>query len=547
VELAAAWVRVLSCAEIADEIERAFAAGQATELLSTPARDVRAGHRSMAAVFEHSWRLLAAEERAALGGLAVFRGGFGRVAAEQVAGTSLAVLSALSAKSLLRRVSNGRYDLHELVRQFALDKLAQSPEALAQAHDAHCAFYTRFMAERTEDLRGTRQVEAGQAVSGEFDNVHAAWRWAIAHKRLTELRQAALPVYGFCVFSSRFREGVAMLTQAIACFEADPAAEAQAAVADFLLGRGWLGLGLGQLAAAESDFRRLQTLYVQPTTPLQHRLVSGPVLAQGLIASLRGEYSTAVRQYEAGLALLVRSGDHPGLAYPHLYLASVQRLLGDYAAAERYAQQAHALVQTADQPRVLGFVVNELGQIALAQGDLAAAQTHFEAAYALREKLGDGAAGMALDLNGLAQVALARSQPAEAERLFQRSLALSQDIGDLSGLATALHGLGRSAAAAGRPAEAWGHLTRALEIANRAGFVPVCLALLASLAEVLAERGATERAQRIVAVLLAQPGFEPATRRRAEQLRQRLGDGPSAAPANAGVSSLIVELLAHPL
>jgi tetratricopeptide (TPR) repeat protein len=546
VELAAAWVRVLSCAEIADEIERAFAAGGTPELLATRARDVPEGHRSMAAVFDHSWQLLSAEERAVLGRLALFRGGFVRAAAEAVAGASLGVLSALSAKSLLRRVANGRYALHELVRQFAAGKLAQSPEAWSQAHDAHCAYYTRFVAERADALRAARQAETGLEVAAELDNVRAAWRWAIEHRRLAELRQAALPVYRFCVGSSRYREGAAMLGQAIERFEADPAAEVQEAVGNFLLGRGWLAIGLGHLEAAEADFRRLQALSDRLNRAPQRRLGGDSVLALGLIASLRGDYAAAIEHYAAGLALIVRSDDQQALAYPHLYLAFIHRALGDYAAADRSAQQALTLARSAGQPRVLGFAVNELGQIALARGDLAAAQTQFEAAFALSEKL-DDASAMALDLGGLALVALARSRAAEAEGLFRRSFALYHDIGDQRGLVTALHGLGRAAAAASRPTEAWGHLAQALEMTSRAGFVPMSLSLLASLAEVLTECGAHERALRLVRVVLAQPKSDQATRSRASQLSERLGGGPGAAPAAGGLAGVIADLLAHPL
>src|SRR5512143_213336 len=86
IELAAAWVRTLDCAEIAGEIERGLG------FLSVSARDLPARHRSMRAVFDHSWKLLTAEEQRVLLRLSVFRGGFKREAAEQVAGATLAVL-----------------------------------------------------------------------------------------------------------------------------------------------------------------------------------------------------------------------------------------------------------------------------------------------------------------------------------------------------------------------------------------------------------------------------------------------------------------------
>src|SRR5262245_167678 len=114
IELAAAWMRTLSCQEIADEIQRNL------DFLATRARDVPERHRSIRAVFEQSWSLLSAEEQRVLRRVAVFRGGFTRAAAEEVGSASLALLSALVAKSLLRRTAQGRYDLHEVLHQYAL-------------------------------------------------------------------------------------------------------------------------------------------------------------------------------------------------------------------------------------------------------------------------------------------------------------------------------------------------------------------------------------------------------------------------------------------
>src|SRR6266545_3528908 len=110
IELAAAWVRSQSCVEIARALE------QSLEQLATTMRDVPARHRSMRAVFEHSWRLLSDAEQGVLRRLAVFRGGMEADAAEQVAGATSSLLAALVDKSLLRRNGAGRYDLHELVR-----------------------------------------------------------------------------------------------------------------------------------------------------------------------------------------------------------------------------------------------------------------------------------------------------------------------------------------------------------------------------------------------------------------------------------------------
>ena len=122
IELAASWVHQMPVARIASHIERDL------DFLSTNLRDVPERHRNIRALFEHSWRLLSAEEQAVLRKLSVFRGSFDAQATEHIVGATLQILSALAEKSLVRASPSGRYDLHELLRQFAEEKLREADE-----------------------------------------------------------------------------------------------------------------------------------------------------------------------------------------------------------------------------------------------------------------------------------------------------------------------------------------------------------------------------------------------------------------------------------
>src|SRR5690606_274660 len=118
IELAAGWLALLTCAEIADTLSR-----EGLDFLATSLHDVPARHRSLREVFEHSWRLLSEEQRTALAALSVFQGGFTRTSAAAVAGTRSRTLLSLVEKSLMSRQHGGRLGLHELVRQYAAEKL----------------------------------------------------------------------------------------------------------------------------------------------------------------------------------------------------------------------------------------------------------------------------------------------------------------------------------------------------------------------------------------------------------------------------------------
>jgi predicted ATPase len=123
----------------------------------------------MRAVLDHSWNLLTEMEQDVFRRLSVFWGGFRRKAAHYVAGTTLQTLTALVDKSLLRVDATGRYDIHELLRQYARQKLTESGEVQAVLA-RHWAYYLAF-AERAEpELFAANQVDWFEGVEKEHNN-----------------------------------------------------------------------------------------------------------------------------------------------------------------------------------------------------------------------------------------------------------------------------------------------------------------------------------------------------------------------------------------
>jgi predicted ATPase len=133
--LAAGWARALTLTEIAARLD----GYRAVDFLAMDWHDLPARQRSMRAVFDHSWELLTQRERDILPALSAFRGGFTAQAAGQVARASVRDLAALVDKSLLQHSVAGRYGLHDLLRQYAAQKLAEAPGGGTGVHDRHCA------------------------------------------------------------------------------------------------------------------------------------------------------------------------------------------------------------------------------------------------------------------------------------------------------------------------------------------------------------------------------------------------------------------------
>ncbi len=179
--LAAAWIDTLSPGDIAEEINHSIGVLQAN------IRDVPDRHRSIRAVFDPTWARLTSQQQAVLRKLAVFQQGFTRQAAEIVADATLQILQTLVNKSLLSRTGNGRYILHELLRQYAMEQLTMMDET-DSAYEAHCVYFAEFMEQRTAEFFATRQVEALDEIEADYENIQQAWGWAVDHKQMHLVR-----------------------------------------------------------------------------------------------------------------------------------------------------------------------------------------------------------------------------------------------------------------------------------------------------------------------------------------------------------------------
>lgn len=182
--LAAGWVKVLGPAEIAAELVRSL------DFLEATHRDVPARHRSMRAVFTATWDGLSAAEQSIFAALSVFRGGFTLDAARAVTGATPHDLIRLSDRSLISCLVDGRFEVHELLRQFAAERLNEREKAEAVRH-AHSAYYCGFLHKREEALKGPRVDEATAEITTDLDNIRAAWTWAVNNAQAALLGQAA--------------------------------------------------------------------------------------------------------------------------------------------------------------------------------------------------------------------------------------------------------------------------------------------------------------------------------------------------------------------
>jgi predicted ATPase len=204
-ELAAAWVDLLSLADIATEIQESL------DFLISDDHDRPDRHRSMRAVFDTTWQRLTEVEQQVLVQLSIFRGGFTRAAAQAVMGSSLATLAALTNKSLLHyHRSRDRYEIHALLRQYGEEKLTLASTSEKAAYDRHCAYYCSQLHQLESELKGSRRPRAIKEIEADIQNIRVAWQWASNQGQVERLHEALESLNRFYEWQGMDQEGEAV-------------------------------------------------------------------------------------------------------------------------------------------------------------------------------------------------------------------------------------------------------------------------------------------------------------------------------------------------
>jgi tetratricopeptide (TPR) repeat protein len=190
------------------------------------------------AAFDHSWRLLTDEDRKVFKKLSVFRGGFTREAAAQVAGAALKTLMTLVNKSLLRwDALTSRYDIHELLRQYGEQQINASPQESEHLHERHCEFYADYMQRQWRALMSLRQGAVLDEIKVEFDNVLKAWNYAVEKRKATVFRAMALSLWYYTNLRTSHLEAAELYARAAEALQMLPPEKETEIVLGHLLAR----------------------------------------------------------------------------------------------------------------------------------------------------------------------------------------------------------------------------------------------------------------------------------------------------------------------
>jgi predicted ATPase/DNA-binding SARP family transcriptional activator len=413
IELAAAWTPLLAPSDIAREIERDL------DFLQPSGRRGGGRRQDLRSLFEATWGRLADDQRACLVRAAVFAGDADAAALVAVTGATLHDLLALVKRSLFRRTDDGRFTMHELVRQYVRERLAATPGVAEQVVLRHMAHYVDVVARWS-------LAEDGAAVL------------ACLEREQAEIRLA----WGNAVRRGRWDAVSAMATKLSLAHDFGAKSER------YLL---WLDDALAALGDDDRDPTLVGRLLAQRAGCL-HRIGRYAETAQDVAGSLQ-RLDGQAPVLERCVALRVGG--------------NVAYLQGDLAAAEASFLEALRVAEALGDHALVAGCLNNLGVVAKAKGALDQALVRLEAARSVAERHDDGICSQVL--NNLAAVHARRGERDRAEAFLLESVDIKQRLGDERGLASNYTNLGNLRARAGDRAEAERYHRESMRFAEAVG------------------------------------------------------------------------------
>lgn len=478
-ELAAGWVRLMPCRHI----ERDLAAGLAW---------IDDNSHTLARSFEHSWSLLTPAERDAFCRLAVFRGGFTREAAAQVADVPLPLLASLADKSMLRREGPARLSLHALLHEYAMQQLRRDPAALASLRDRHGRWALAHLRHHYGLVDGQHATKCA-ALAAERANLLQAWSHWVANAARPELDLAAEVLAWFHVAEGRPQEAIELFAQAADALR-DDTPEGAALRAH----QAWLELWMERYAQAIAMAQRVLPV-LESSRHEAGTLLSLRTLAHA--ARRQGRHADSAKLFDDALRLARRIGDARQVATMIDARAMAAIMLGEYALAIESLHEATALNEQVGNDVQRMYNDFNLSQAHAFGGDAQAALVYADAAVERTGRIGYRIFEPYVHCQRAAVLqALGRHDLADGDLRRADDVAHATSVHTARVWAMELHA--RSALARGEPGAARALLREAAALASETGNVMMGAALVPVAARTAQALGDPERAGRWLRGLL---------------------------------------------
>jgi predicted ATPase/DNA-binding SARP family transcriptional activator len=455
-ELAAGQVAESSCEEIVKEIQTNL------DFLVSKWGDLPERQRSLRAIFDVTYENLNAREQTALKALSVFRGGISPLIAERLIKPTFPIFAKLARKALLRKSTEGHYEMQEAFRLYCASRLAESPEEEKTNRDLHCRAYADYLHHRTQPLTGHGQAKALEEIEREIENIRAAWNYAVLHSRLQDIDSMVESFHHFFNIKGLFKEGEAAFGKA-----ADMLMEGKEQVQELekgtalLLGKllirqAWHCRRFGQYARAEQLLEKIFPIAIKWE---DHALLGRCYLAKGNTEVSKGHFEKCRSLYLKGLAIFKELNQRREIGAVLLNLGNIAEDRAE--SLNLYHQSLELFREVGDRWAIMNCLHN-LGRIALMENQPEEAIIISEETFIIAKELGDQR-GISLSFSKLGSAKKMLGDYPEAVRCFQRSLSIALEMGEHYDVLNNLYRLGELSLLMGDYHAARGHFRQALQ------------------------------------------------------------------------------------
>jgi predicted ATPase/class 3 adenylate cyclase len=450
IELAAARIKLFTPVQIAERLDDRF------KLLTGGSRTALPRQQTLRALIDWSYNSLNETEQRALRRLAVFLGGWAIEGAEAVIGEAEAIdgLLGLVNKSLVNvdeQSGAARYRFLETIRQYAMDKLLESGEAV-ESRNRHLDYVLKLTGEAEQSPFGTRRLSWLDHMEMEHDNLRAALDWSSSNN-LEKAIKLALALGAFWNLRGYATEGVAWCQTILARAESQPLLAGPRARLDGVLAQAAIFSGNHQLARVAADagvilarqvddksaIVRLQTLaatcsmYLGDSPAAQQYLRDAEGLAreQGYrdelavtlmtrsqIVYFTGGDMAQAKAYVAEAMSLAGEGNSEWVSYMFVFLAArLSGTFGDIEKARGLFGQAEDGARRMGDMRTVYSCQSELAHMLRKHGEIDAALELYKQVLPKWKELGHRSA-VAHELECIAFILNQKGQPERAVPLI---------------------------------------------------------------------------------------------------------------------------------
>ncbi len=419
-------------------------------------------HKTLAAVFDLSWQRLTGQEQTDLSRLSVFKGGFEEKSVYEAFQIDAHSLTSLIDNSLLRVNLQGRYDLHEIVRQFSEQKCKQTGE-WERVIAVFSQYFFSFLQNQLACFREGDQTSCLENIERELDNIYVAWDWFLNSNQFSVIADVIEVLYQFFSIRSRFLQGIEWLEILRSKIEGQP--EYKMLYAMVLNRIGSLAYKARHNELARND---LYTCYDLLTTQDNKYELAFCLIGLGSIELRSKNYQKALEHATQSLRLYREVQDVSGEAYASYLKGLILNRLAEYDQAEVALQHSLSLAREINNKRRMVAPLNLLGDIACIRGEYKKAELIFQEGLEIATRLGDRF-NQAILLNNLATVSHYSQEYARERKVLLESLAICEEIGDLDGIAIAYNNLCEVSMVEANINEAIQFAEKGLQIAQQIG------------------------------------------------------------------------------